>query len=487
MSTQIAIPKRLPYEFDKQPLTNSKGEPILGADGKQVVGYPDISDWPVVPPINRYDKLVAARILLLDKQVYIAHGVYSLRNPVITTQIPTAAVAAEKEGGEIHFFFNPNFLDRLTVDELAFIMAHEAIHVASGHLVKREYPILWNICTDVCVNTWLLDKSDLQLRNPIKESMWDAAKVEMNPNDIINYVEADDLYEMLLPRMKAMEKKLMKIIAEYQKNAMSGDLQEKMQGDGIDGPDSNSLKEGEGESSAGSTMDEHKDWDAVGQQAMDNVLRDLENNGDLKRARTAGKMPVGVERRFADINQDFNWEKHIERFMASIPKRVDTWERPNRRLAAGGFDPSDPLAPPMVPGSKMFYEYTVLVYADMSGSIGDDEVSRFRSVLLKKPHEVGIKAFSFDTEIYEWPNWETDMPKGGGGTSFRRVVEHAQQQKGRVDGIIVLTDGYDTEPSPNKPGKWLWISTAQLHTKLSGAWVKMPEVAKRTGRNRIRY
>jgi predicted metal-dependent peptidase len=421
---------------------------------------------PKVPPYDTWEKLRAARIMLFDRQEYLAHGVASLRSPVLTRTMPTAGVGTNKNG-EIVLYFNPDFIDTLTTEELAFVMAHEALHVLSDHIpgmASKENPILWNIVCDIMVNTWLLENAKFKIGKELSDAIWASDRVGLDARTLLQYVVAEDIYDQLLPETKRVQE----MIKEYLKSLLSGDVQE---GDC-----------GKEHSSAGATVDDHANWSAVNQAAVDNAIRELQQSGDFDRAQLAGKVPADVARAFADIDQDFAWEKHIERFVASVVRREETWERPNRRLVAGGFGEI------MVPGSKIRYDYTIFVYVDMSGSIGPEQVSRFRAVLLRKPPEVRIQAFTFDTQIYDWPKWETEEPKGGGGTDFQAVVDHAQtlEAKTRCDGFVVLTDGYCGEPTVAKPKRWLWISTDALLSKESGTWVKMPEVAQRQTRRLFR-
>jgi predicted metal-dependent peptidase len=464
----------------------------------------------VTPHLSIYEKIDEARYLLLKRQEYLAHGVHALMQPRITKAIPTAGVGANKFGG-VEFFFNPNFIESLTVEELAFVMAHEAMHVLADHIkVRKPNHMLWNICCDVIVNTWLQHSANFEIGNELKEMTWDAKKIDYPEYQLLQYISADDLYDELEPQVERVGK----MIAEYiEKAGMAGDMQQPSESQpsqsqgkgkpnetlggsgqkndpnspeaqgkesqGEQGEKSDQYPHGEqDESSAGATPDEHQGWGSIAESAGETIQRELKNNGTFDRAQKAGKCPAGLARAFENIDQDFAWEKHMERFMASVIKREDTWERPNRRLIASFPDT-------ILPGTKVRYDYQILVYADMSGSIGPDEVARFVSVLKRAPKEVKINAYSFDTRIYDWKNWQTEMPRGGGGTSFSAVVDHAERvHEGKYDGVVVLTDGYDSEPSPKRAKNWMWVSTAAMHTNKSGYWVKMPESGKLQRRRR---
>jgi predicted metal-dependent peptidase len=451
----------------------------------------------VTPELSVYEKIDEARWLLLQRREYLAHGVHALMQPHITEGIPTAGVAGNEFGG-IEFYFNPTFIESLETEELAFVMAHEAMHVLADHIkVRKDNHMLYNICCDVLVNSWLKHASDFTLGPELEQMLWDAKKIEYPVDQLLNYVTAEDLYDELEPQAKRVEQ----LLQAYANAVMAGDMQQsekgggssksigEMQGKNTTGKGSGKKNEGGSKpgdqlgdqpdkaNSSGATPDEHANWGDVAENAGEQVRRELKNNGALSKATAAGKVPAGLARAFEEIEQDFSWESNLRRFIASKIKKIETWERPNRRLAV-----TFPKA--ILPGQKNKNEYIILVYADMSGSIGEEEVGRFVGILKKAPKEIHFDTYSFDTRIYKWEGWDKDiMPRGGGGTSFDAVVDHAQRvYKGKYDGVVVLTDGYDSEPSPKHPSLWMWISCAQLHSKASGAWVQMPAPKKRVRR-----
>ena len=79
-------------------------------------------------------KLVAARTkLILDKPFL---GALVLRLPMQTARsdwCPTTATDARK------FYYNPDFIDCLSLDETQFVLAHEALHCALSHFARRQH------------------------------------------------------------------------------------------------------------------------------------------------------------------------------------------------------------------------------------------------------------------------------------------------------------------------------------------------------------
>ena len=103
--------------------------------------------------------------------------------------IPTAAGT---DGETI--YYNPEYLESLSVEEQTFIFAHEVCHIAFNHILRSEGkdPELWNIATDGVINQFL--KRDGLKMAPGGVDMAEA----------INY-DAEQLYEKLLQEKQQIQ------------------------------------------------------------------------------------------------------------------------------------------------------------------------------------------------------------------------------------------------------------------------------------------
>ena len=92
---------------------------------------------------------------------------------------------ADTDGETI--YYNPEYLEGLSVEEQTFIFAHEVCHIAFNHILRSEgkNPELWSIATDGVINQFL--KRDGLKLSPGVVDMAEA----------INY-DAEQLYEKLL-------------------------------------------------------------------------------------------------------------------------------------------------------------------------------------------------------------------------------------------------------------------------------------------------
>ena len=98
-------------------------------------------------------KLAAARTkLILDKPFL---GALVLRLPMEAARddwCPTTATDARK------FYYNPEFIDCLNLDETQFVLAHEALHCALSHFARRQHrrKLHWDMACDYAINPLLM-------------------------------------------------------------------------------------------------------------------------------------------------------------------------------------------------------------------------------------------------------------------------------------------------------------------------------------------
>lgn len=480
-------------------------------DGPADCKNPDcyISD---VPPLQEnlqttdvWQVYEQARAWLVAHHNYMAYGVMNLQRPKMTRELPTAAVGG-REDGSIEFLFNPDFFLKLSqgrtkstikerqsdgtlVDieveaptDVAFVMAHEASHILNGHVGKMRQPaitnkVLYNICADIFVNSWLL-ASGYPISDMLRRMTWDAKDIDYDRDTILRFATAEDLYDAILPNAPVVQ--YLMIIA---KDRLSGDLGEGTKGGaGQPGPEGKEPGNGSKDTNEPGTLDDHKSFGEIEEGAIDTIMRQIKISGAMEKELRAGKgVSSSLTREFELLEQPSDWEAYVRNFLSSVIREIDTWQRSHRL--------GDVINPGIFKQGRITHPtYNIAVYVDVSGSVGAEDLGRFRSLIAQKPPQINICAYTFDCLVHEWHDWLTTDPPGGGGTAFNEVVKHAENQPMwgdrpvRFDGHIVLTDGGDSEPSPVTPRKWLWISTQILHSKKSGNWIEMPPTREKRRR-----
>lgn len=127
----------------------------------------------------KYD-IVALKRKMLVKYPFFGSVVASVGYKE-NKDIPTAGTDGET------IYYNPEYLESLSVEEQTFVFAHEVCHIAFNHILRSEGkdPELWNIATDGVINQFLK-------RDGLK-----MAKGVVDMAEAINY-DAEQLYEKLL-------------------------------------------------------------------------------------------------------------------------------------------------------------------------------------------------------------------------------------------------------------------------------------------------
>lgn len=96
------------------------------------------------------ERLAKIRRRLITKQPFLA-------SLVIRMSIRVSARVSTMATNGKHCLVNPDYLDRLTDEEAAFVVCHEALHRALGHLWRRggRHPDRWNVAADITINECL--------------------------------------------------------------------------------------------------------------------------------------------------------------------------------------------------------------------------------------------------------------------------------------------------------------------------------------------
>ena len=79
-----------------------------------------------------------------------------------TTAIPTAGVRVNPNTGRYEMVYNPDFFEKMTPVERAGVLKHEFYHLIFEHVTGRLPPEgltkMWNIATDLAINSFLVNE-----------------------------------------------------------------------------------------------------------------------------------------------------------------------------------------------------------------------------------------------------------------------------------------------------------------------------------------
>ena len=348
----------------------------------------------------------AKSLLILDHPFF---GTACTKRPIIYTDtVPTAAMSATGQ-----MYMNVDFCAPLSVRQLMFLLAHEAMHYMLAHGLRRGHrdPQAWNVAADKVINDTLIDAG---------------------VGDFIDGgVTLDGAREMAAESL-------------YDEN-----------------------DDGDGEGPGGLGNDIGDPTDADGQPLDDATIHQLEAEAKIdaiqsaKAAKAVGKLPASIERMVEElVNVSTPWYDILERFMAGKIKDGYSWNRPNRRFIARNiYIPGTDYVPKMGP---------VVIGVDTSGSIGPDEIAMFNGHINRiidtcNPEVVHVVYCDYDVAgVDEYTPQDfpvTIQCKGGGGTSFKPVFDWIDNNAIEPECVVYLTDGYGDQSEFTTNHETVWLTT----------------------------
>jgi predicted metal-dependent peptidase len=343
--------------------------------------------------------------------------------------VPTAAV---DQRGQI--YYNPSFVEGLSVPELVFLLAHEVGHVIAQHAARRgaRDPRLWNIAGDAWINDMLQAAGVGQF---IKGGVDIPGSKDKTTERIYEELTGTD--------------------------DSSGDGANDNSGEGGssgDGANDNSGESGSSGDLGGIGEDLLEEGAPLTKEEAERL--DAETRVEIaqasKAAKMVGKMPAALERMVADLCQvSTPWHEVLERHMTAAIRTDYSWARPNRRyVSQGHYLPSVGSLPTMG---------ALVVQVDISGSITPQELAHYNGHLQRiveqcNPQEVHV--LYTDAAVQRHDTFERGEEirieyYSGGGTYMPAGFDYLLDQGIEPDVFVCLTDGYtDFGAPPGYPVVW---------------------------------
>lgn len=339
----------------------------------------------------------------------------------------------------LSLYYNPDFVETLNAATLAGTLAHEVMHPALHHHVRRSRrdPKRWNMACDYAINPLLVD-AGLNLPEGV---LLDNRFRGMSAEQIYNLLETEAAQDSGSEAEEG-EADGERSTAEHpptgEANEPSAPMSEGGIGQVLDAP----LPDEETP-----TMEEQaREWAIAVNQAT-------------TIAKHAGKVPAGLNRTLEGAAEAaVNWRELLRRFWSDTTAADYSWMRPNRRHLWTGL---------YLPGVVREGVGEVAIAVDCSGSVSGRQLRLFeaevRSILEgQRPKRVYV--LYFDAVVHKVETYEAGQridlnPVGGGGTEFGPCFEWFDDQGIRPQTLVFLTDLYGSFP-PSAPGyPVLWAST----------------------------
>lgn len=327
--------------------------------------------------------------------------------------IGTAAVALDKAGKRILYYWEQSFWDKLDDYERAFVISHESLHVCLNQLqrgkdLKHKKP--FNLSADCVVNSILEDDFGFD-RDKI--SFWDTLAtfdtVFKDPKwtNLDKDYEFEYYYELLIEDAPEIE--------VY-------------------------------------SIDNHNVSDDDFSSIIDADLGDTISSEERRHAKAGkgeGKKIVPLIK--TSSKECRGWMKIIKKWKKDFIDDDDyQWIKPNRRLQEL---PDDLFLPSMNECETISKKNHIWIFWDISYSCLT-MIEPFRQAILSIPKKhISYRCFSFDTKVEPINPHQYEI-KAGGGTCFQCIEDELCAAKRYPDFVWVLSDGEAAPINPKYPERW---------------------------------
>jgi predicted metal-dependent peptidase len=386
-------------------------------------------------------KLAAARTkLILDKPFL---GALVMRLPMEAANpdwCPATATDARK------FYYNPEFIDQLSLDETQFMLAHEALHCALSHFARRQHrtKLHWDMACDYAINPLLIGDG----LKPPPGSLYLPQFKGMTAEEIYPCLDEKDDQEPLDNHVYDQENTKGSGSGKSEKD-MSPKEQDKPTEN--EGDDSDQQQSGSGAAASQPPPLSPDEADTLNIQWQQRLA------GAAQQAMQVGKLDGAMARMVDHLLQpQLPWRLLLARYMTAVARDDFSYMRPSRR--EGEF---------ILPSLRSNH-VELVVALDTSGSIQDHEMGEFLAEInaLKGQMRARVTLLACDSSIAEGAPWvyeaweEFELPAsitGGGGTSFEPVFTWVAEQGIRPDLLVYFTDAEGAFPKqePDYPVIWL--------------------------------
>ena len=335
--------------------------------------------------------------------------------------------------------YNPAFVDTLNAATLAGVLAHEVLHPALQHHVRRSGrdSRRWNEACDYAINPLLLD-AGLSLPDGV---LVDPRFRGMSAEQIYNLREAE-----AQPQPSGQNS------ASEGAGDGSGETSEKQCC-----TDEPTAPETEG--GVGQVLDAPLPDD--GTPSVEEQAREwrVAVNQAITLSKQAGKAPAGLARTLEGAAEaQVDWRELLRRLWSDTIPADSSWMRPNRRHIWSGL---------YLPGVAREGTGEIAIAVDCSGSVNARQLRLFeaeiRSIIEgQRPERVHV--LYFDAEVHKVDTYMAGEmlhlePVGGGGTDFGPCFDWLNEHGIHPQTMVFLTDLYGSFPESAPDYPVIWAST----------------------------
>ncbi|MEY3090922.1 MAG: hypothetical protein RL113_1238 [Pseudomonadota bacterium] len=339
--------------------------------------------------------------------------------------------------------YNSEYLERLSVDEVEFVIANGAMHSVLKHQERAlgRTKWLWQTATDYVINNMLVQNG-------------------MQPPEYANYepkfqgMYAEEVYEILRSEMM-----------QHIDDALTQE-QESEQITQSDDSTSQTLhmhEQKELSQNAKESQNEQDHQSDTSQELSSNEIEALKEHFEhiFEKHKRQGTLPKNLKFVVPEyFSHQVNWREFLYGYIASYAKSSYSFSPPNMKyLYRGVYLPS--LSSDLL---------RIVVAIDTSGSVDETLLATFlgevSSIMQQYPH-YEIDLITADAKIQSHrvflPGTSlTYEISGGGGTDFRPVFEYIEKEISYPTVLLYFTDGQGRFPQNEPSYDVLWIMSDEV-------------------------
>lgn len=371
---------------------------------------------------------------------------------------------------EYHIFIAKSFVERLSVNQVIFVLIHEILHVLNGHTYrgKGKIPEIFNLAADHVINEALMKDCDPQNKNSeISNRVEPIASACFFPEYADKNYTAEEVYDLLMqnPDIQKFAKQLQEKtkIRVRIKNGSGNGQSNDSQGEDFDieieidenAPDEitingkkykidQDLKSNKSNNKQDGQSDDMLQQKQKVAELLSEIHAVLQNN--INPGSLSGSVKQMIDKL---IEVEIPWEQLLEKAILSkvVPdKDTREWCRPNKRLRSHGI---------ILPGTGFTKKpQTAIIILDSSGSISDTDLQKFSNIIMQTLMKFDtVRIIKHDVDVYSDEtinaNQLTDdnlllSYEGRGGTShidaFNLVEKMFVENRNSISLVIALTD-----------------------------------------------
>ena len=332
-------------------------------------------------------KLAAARTrLILDKPFL---GALALRLPMIAADPKWCQTTATDARS---FYYNPDYIDALSLDQTQFVLAHEALHCALSHFARRQHRVKfrWDVACDHAINPLLVKDG---LKPPPGALMLDSFE-GMTAEEIYPCIDENNT-----------DQPMDQHIYDGQDIDPTSSGQQKGDDRREGGQDQQSDQQKPSQAGGSSQGQQKEDQSGGAPQPKPLTAAEREElaaqwqqrlAGAAQQAQQAGKLGVLLARMVGDLLQPkLPWRMLLARYMTQVARDDYSYMRPSRREGQ------------MILPSLRSAQADIVVALDTSGSVNNEELAEFLAEIdtLKGQLRARVTLHACDTALAEGGPW----------------------------------------------------------------------------------